>query len=96
MDHMEMEEKRDSLEELAQPPLSTLRMRGDSFLSHSTCMSREYGKGIDFCLHENLYDVCICPLTIHVQDDAPRRSIIFSRPHGLDEAISMIDGHSLG
>ena len=41
-------------------------------------------------------DICMHPLTIHVQDDAPRRSILFSRPYGLDEAMSMTDGNSLG
>ena len=64
-------------------------------MSHSIFMSREYGKGIHCCLHDYLYNVYMYPLTIHVQEDAPRRCILFSRPHGLDEAISMIDGHSL-
>ena len=96
MDQMEMEERHDSLRELAQPPLSTLRMRGDLFMSHSICMSRRYGKGLHYVLHDYLYNVCMHPLTMLIQDDAPRRSIFFSRPHGLDGAMSMIDGHSLG
>ena len=58
IDHIEMEE-------LAQPPLFTLRMREDSSMSHSICMSRTYGKGDD-CLHDYLYDVCMYPLTIYV------------------------------
>ena len=96
MDQMEMEERHKSLEELAQPPLFSLRIRGDSSMSHSICMRRVYGKGIHCCLHDYLKNVYMHPLTIHVQDDSPRRSIIFSRPHGLDEAISMIDGHPPG
>ena len=91
-----MEERHNSLGELAQPPLFSLRMRGDSSMSHSICMSRKYGKGIHCCLQYYFYNVYMHPLTIHVQDDAPRRSILFSRPHGLVEAISMIDGHPLG
>ena len=62
-------------------------------MSHSTCMSRTYGKG-DYYFHDYLYDVC--PLTIHVQDIAPRRSILSFGLYGLVEAISMVDGHSLG
>ena len=87
-----MEEIHNSLEELAQPPLFSWRMRGDSILSHSICMSRNYGKGI-FYLHDDLY---IHPLTIFVQDVAPRRSILSSRPHGLLEAMITIGDHSLG
>ena len=87
-----MEEIHNSLEELAQPPLFSLRMTGDSFLRHSICMSKTYGKGIVY-LHDDLY---IHPLTIYVQDVAPRRSIFFSRPHGLLEAMSTIGNHSLG
>ena len=34
MDHVQMEQIHNSLEELAQPPLFSLRMRGDSLLSH--------------------------------------------------------------
>ena len=93
MDYMEMEERHESLRELAQPPLSSLKMRGESLMSHSTCMSRTYGKGNCY-FHDYLYD--IFPLTIHVQDVAPRRSILSLELHGLVEAISMIDGHSLG
>ena len=93
MDQMEMEERHDSLRELAQPPIFSLEMRGDSLMSHSTCMSRTYGKGHDY-FHDYLYDVC--PLTIHVQDVAPRRSILSLEFHGLVETISMIHGHSLG
>ena len=95
MDQVQMEEIHNSLGELAQPPLFSLRIRGDSSMSHSICMSRAYGKGDD-CLHDYFFNVYMHPLSIHVQDDAPRRSVIFSRPHGLDEAISMIDGHYLG
>ena len=82
MDHVEMEEIHNSLEELAQPPLFSLGIRGDSSMSHSICMKNTYGKGI-VCLHNELHNVSMHPLTIHVQDIAPRRRIIFSRPHGL-------------
>ena len=95
MDHKEMEKIHNSLEELAQPPLFSLRMRGDSSMSHSICMSKTYGKGIVF-LHDDLYNVYMHPLTIHVQDFAQRRNIIPSRLHGLLEAMSGFDGHSLG
>ena len=63
MDWMEMEERHDSLEELTQPLIFSLRRRGDSSMSHSICMSRTYGKGDD-CLHDYLLDVCF--LTIYV------------------------------
>ena len=59
------EERHNSLEELLQPPLFSLRMRGESSMSHSLCMSRTYGKGVD-CLHDYLYDICIYPLTIYM------------------------------
>ena len=96
MDYVEMEETHNSLEELAQPPLSSLRMRGDSSMSHSLCMSKAYGKDIIW-LHSDLYDEYVHSLTIHVQDIASRRNILPSRSHGLLEAISNIgDGHSLG
>ena len=55
-------------------------------------MSKTYGEVIDY-LHDDLY---IHPLTIYVQDVAPRRSILFSRTHGLLEAMSTIGDHSLG
>ena len=54
-------------------------------------MSRTYGKGIVY-LHDDFY---IHPLTIYVQDFAPRRSIIFARPHGLLKAMRTIGDHSL-
>ena len=95
MDHVQMEEIHNSLEELAQPPLFSLRMRGDSSMGHSIFMSKTYGKGIVY-LHNDLYNVYMHPLTIHVQDVAPRRSILFSRPHGLLKAMSNIGDHSLG
>ena len=79
----------------SQPPLFSLRMRGDSFLGHSICMRKTYGKGI-FYLNNDLYNVYMHPLTIHVQDVAPMRSILSSRLHGLLEAMSSIDDHSLG
>ena len=63
MDQMEMEERHNTFEELPQSPLFSLRMRGDSSMSHSICMRRTYGKGDDY-LHDYLYDVC--PLTIYV------------------------------
>ena len=47
IDNMEMEE-------LAQPPLFSLRMRGDSYTSHSICQT--YGKGI-VCLHLSLIHI---------------------------------------
>ena len=84
--HMEMGEP-------AQPPLSLLWMRGDSSMSSSIGMRRKHGKGVHCFSHDHLYDVCMHPLTIHVQENAPRKSIHFSRPHGLVEAISMTDGH---
>ena len=87
-----MEEIHNSLEELGQPPLCSLRMRGDSFLSHSICMRKTYVGGIVY-LHDDLY---IHPLTIFVQDVAPRRSILISRPHALLEAISTMGDQSLG
>ena len=92
IDHVQMEEIHNSLEELAQPPIFSLRMRGDSFFSHSICIQKNYGKVIVY-LHDYLY---IHPLTIYVQDVAPRRSILLSRPHGLLEAMSTIGDHSLG
>ena len=55
MDHVEMEEIHNSLGELSQPPLSSLRMRGDLSMSHSICMSKSYGKDI-FWLHNDLYN----------------------------------------
>ena len=54
MDHVEMEEIHNSLEELAQPPLFSLRTRGDSSMSYFLCMRKTYGKGID-CFHNDLY-----------------------------------------
>ena len=65
-------------------------------MRNSICMSRRYGKGIHYGLHDFFYIVCIHPLTIHVQDVAPRRSILYLELHGQVEAISMIDGPSLG
>ena len=38
------EERHDSLEELAQKFLLSLRMRGDSSMNYSLCMSKTYGK----------------------------------------------------
>lgn len=65
-------------------------------MSHSIFMSKTYGKGI-VCLHNDLYNVYVQPLTIYVQDISQGRRIIPSRLHGLHEAISSIgDGHSLG
>ena len=55
-------------------------------------MRKTYGKGIVY-FHDDRY---IHPLTIYVQDVAPGRSILFSRPHGLLEAMSNIGDHSLG
>ena len=72
VDHVHMEEIHNSLEELAQSPLFSLRMRGDSFLSHSICIHKNYGKGIVY-LNDDLY---IHPLTIYVQDVSPRRSLL--------------------
>ena len=85
IDHVQMEES-------AQPPLFSLRMRGDSILSHYICMRRTYGKGIVY-LHDDLY---IHPLTIYVQDVASRRGILLFGPHGLLEAMSNFGDHSLG
>ena len=56
MDQMQMEEIHDSLGELAKPTLFSFRMRGDSSMSHSICMSKTYGKGI-ICLHDDLYKI---------------------------------------
>ena len=96
MDHVEMEEIHNSWEELAQPPLFPLRIRGDSSMSHSICMDKTYGKGI-ICLHNDLYNVYVQPLTIYVQDISQGRGILPSRLHCLPEAIRSIgDGHSLG
>ena len=92
MDHVQMEETHKSLEELAQPPFFSLRMRGDSFLSHFICMIKAYGEGIVY-FHDYFH---IHPLTIFVLDVAPRRRILLSRPHGLLEAMSTIGDHSLG
>ena len=64
-------------------------------MSHSICMRKTYGKGI-VCFHNDLYDVYMHPLTIHVSDVAPRRSILFSILHGLLEAMSSIGDYSLG
>ena len=65
MDHVEMEEIHKYLEELTQPPLSSFSMRGDSSMSHSIFMSKTYGKDI-FCLHDDLYNVYMHPLTINM------------------------------
>ena len=54
MDHVEMEEIHNSLGELSQPSLSSLRMRMDLSMSHSICMSKTYGKG-NVWLHNDLY-----------------------------------------
>ena len=53
MDHVEMEEIHNSLGELTQPPLFSLIMRGDSNMSHSICMGKEYGKDTIW-LHNDL------------------------------------------
>ena len=93
---MELEEIHNSLGELSQPPLLSLRMREDLSMSHSICMSKTYGKDTVW-LHSDLYNEYMNSLTIYVQDIASRRRIIPSRLHGLLEAISSIDdGHSLG
>ena len=55
-------------------------------------MSMNYGNGI-FYLHDDLY---IPPLTIYVQDVAPRRGILLFGPHGLLEAIRNFGDNSLG
>ena len=65
MDHVKVEKIHSSLGELAQPPLFSLRMRGDSSMNHSVCMRNTYGKGI-VCLHNELYNVSMHPLIIHV------------------------------
>ena len=77
-------------------PFFPLWMRGDSSMSPSIDMSREHGKGVHCFSHAHLYDTCMSPLTIHMQEKAPRRSIHFSRPHGLVRAVSMANGHYLG
>ena len=51
--HVQMEEIHNSLEELAQPPLFSLRLRGDSILSHSICIRKTYGKGIVY-FHDDI------------------------------------------
>ena len=65
MNHVEMQEIHNSLEELVQPPLFSLRMRGDSSMSHSICMRKVNGEDI-VCLHNDLYNVYMHPLTIYV------------------------------
>ena len=85
MCHVELEEVHPSLGELSQPFFISLGMGGGLPMRPSTYMSRAYGKGVVYT-HYNFYVV---------QATAARRSTLFSRPHGLDEAISLIDGHSL-
>ena len=91
--HVELEEIHPSLGELAQPFPLSLGMGGDLSMSYSTYMSRAYGNDIGY-LHS--YIVCMLPLTISVQDVAPRRSILFPRLHGSLETMSMIGDHPLG
>ena len=81
MDHVEMEEIRNSLGDLTLPPLFSWRMRGDSSMSHSICMGKAYGKDIVW-LHNDLYNEYVHSLTIYVQVIAPRRSILPYRLHG--------------
>lgn len=54
MDHMEMEERHNSLMELSQTPLSYLGMRGDLSMGYSICMNRVYGKDHVFMNNEIL------------------------------------------
>ena len=65
-------------------------------MSASIDMRGEHGKGVHYFSHDHLYDICMHPLTIHMQENAPRRSIHFARPHDLVGAISMANGHYLG
>ena len=53
-------------------------------------MSRKHGKDI-----VHLYDLHVDSLTMYMQDDAPRRSILCQRLFGLLGAKSIVDGHSL-
>ena len=80
INHVQMEEIHEYLEELAQPPLFSLRMKGDSFFSHSICIHKTYCKGI-VCLHNYLYNLSMHPLTIHVQDVAPRMTVTSNSSH---------------
>ena len=84
MDHEEMEE-------LAQPTLFPLRMRGNSVMSHSIYMRKTYGRSI-VDLHSDL-SIYMHLLTIYVQGFYQRRIILPSRFDGLHKAI--MDDHSL-
>ena len=65
MDHMELEEIHNSLMELSQPLLSSLGIRGDLSMDHSTSMIEAYGKDRVF-IHNDLFDEYFHSLTIHV------------------------------
>ena len=59
MDHVDMGEIHNSMEELSQPPLSSFGMKGDLSRDHSIFMSRDYGKEHiyvhDVLLHDYLH-----------------------------------------
>ena len=65
MDHLEMEERPKSLMDLSQPPLSSMGMRRDIFMSHSIGMSRVYGKDHVY-MHDDLLDDYFHSFTINV------------------------------
>ena len=56
MNYLEMEERHKYLIELSWPPLSSLGMRGDPYMSHSTSLIKVYGKDHVFVHNDLLYE----------------------------------------
>ena len=56
MDHVDMGEIHNSVEDLSQTPLFSFGMRGDLSMDHSICMSINFGKEHDYVHDVSLDD----------------------------------------
>ena len=65
MNHVEMGEIHNSMEELSQPPLSSFEMRRDLSMNHSICISKGYGKEHVY-IHNGLLDDYLCSFTLYM------------------------------
>ena len=96
MDHVEMGDIHNSMDELSQPPISSFGRKGDLSMDHSLFMSRNFGKEHAY-VHNVSFDDYLHSFTMYMQAIALRRSILTYKIHGQLWAINISKhGHSLG
>ena len=75
MNHVEMGNIHDSMEDSIQPPPSSFGKRRDRSMHHSICMRRDFGEEYAFVSHDP-FDYYMYSFTMYMQSIAPKRSVI--------------------